>query len=147
MTGGVKSGKAQNEQMFSRLPPKADLPPDLRTTPAASSSRMPPSRPRASARSRASACGPHDVQRGHVSLLVPNLPRHVARRRSPTRGIQGPSETLPRRRRRSNRPCAVAALASSRPAARRRARSGRARADCRRWSAARHDPAAAGRRT
>ena len=35
MTAGVKSGKAQNEQMFSGLPPKADLPPDLRTTPAA----------------------------------------------------------------------------------------------------------------
>jgi hypothetical protein len=51
------------------------------TTPAASSSRTPPSRPRASARSRGSACGPHDVQRGHVSLLVANLPRHVARRR------------------------------------------------------------------
>jgi len=42
--------------MFSGLPPKADLPVDLRTTPAASSSRMPPSRPRASPRSRASAC-------------------------------------------------------------------------------------------
>src|SRR5262245_38593950 len=44
---GLKSGKAQNEQMFSGLPPTADLPPDLRTTPAASSSRMLPSRPRA----------------------------------------------------------------------------------------------------
>src|SRR5262249_24684233 len=33
---------------MSALPPKADLPPDLRTTPAASSSRTPPSRPRAS---------------------------------------------------------------------------------------------------
>src|SRR5262245_48680374 len=32
--------------MFSGLPPKADLPPDLRATPAASSSRTPPSRPR-----------------------------------------------------------------------------------------------------
>ena len=25
MTGGVKSGKAQNEHMFSALPPKADI--------------------------------------------------------------------------------------------------------------------------
>src|SRR5262249_5448636 len=40
--------------MFSSLPPKADLPPDLRTTPAASCSRTPPSRPRASAHSRVS---------------------------------------------------------------------------------------------
>src|SRR6516225_4901965 len=32
--------------MFSDLPPKADLPPDLRTTPAASFSRTPPLRPR-----------------------------------------------------------------------------------------------------
>src|SRR5262249_54723189 len=39
---------------------KAELPPDLRTTPAASFSRMPPSRPGASPRSRAPACGPHD---------------------------------------------------------------------------------------
>jgi hypothetical protein len=31
--------------------------------PAANSSRMPPSRPRALRRSRASACGPHDIQR------------------------------------------------------------------------------------
>src|SRR5262249_16616893 len=36
-------------------PRKGTLPPDLRTTPAANSSRTPPSRPRASARSRASA--------------------------------------------------------------------------------------------
>src|SRR5262249_6859520 len=49
----VKTGKAQNQQMLSALPPKADLPADLRTTPSASSSRTPPSRPRASARSRA----------------------------------------------------------------------------------------------
>src|SRR5262249_1095200 len=42
---------------MSGLPPKADLPPDLGTTSAASSWRTPPSRPRASARSRASACG------------------------------------------------------------------------------------------
>jgi len=75
------------------------------TTPAASFLRTPPSRPRASARSRALACGPHDVQSGHVSLLVPNLPRQVAQRRSPTRGIRAPSETPPRRRRRNNRPC------------------------------------------
>jgi len=97
-----------------------------RTTPAANSLRMPPSRPRASLRSRASACDPHDVQSGHVSLLVPNLPRQVAQRRSPTRGIRAPSETLPRRPRRSNRPSAGAARASSRPAARRRACWGRA---------------------
>src|SRR5262249_13471341 len=37
------SGKAQTEQLFSGLPPKAELPPDLRTTPAASSSRTLPS--------------------------------------------------------------------------------------------------------
>jgi hypothetical protein len=55
-TTGVKTGKTQNQQMFSGLPPKTDLPPDLRTTPAASFSRTPPSRPRASARSRASEC-------------------------------------------------------------------------------------------
>src|SRR6516164_8425915 len=46
----VKGGKAQNEHIMSALPPKADLPPDLRTAPAASSSRTPPSRPRASPR-------------------------------------------------------------------------------------------------
>ena len=39
--------------------------------------------------------GYHISLGGHVSLLVPNLPRQVAQRRSPTRGIQGPSETLP----------------------------------------------------
>ena len=49
----VKSGKAQNEHIMSALQPKADLPPDLRTPPAASSLRPPPSRPRASARRRA----------------------------------------------------------------------------------------------
>ena len=32
MTAGVRTGKAQNEHMFTGLPPKADLPPDLRTT-------------------------------------------------------------------------------------------------------------------
>jgi len=48
-----KTGKAQTEQTISALPPKADLPPDLRTTPAASFSRMPQSRPRASARKAA----------------------------------------------------------------------------------------------
>src|SRR5262245_14919734 len=46
MTAGAKSGKAQNEHRFSGLPPKADLPPDLRTTPAASSWRTRPSRRR-----------------------------------------------------------------------------------------------------
>src|SRR5262249_7873109 len=40
--------------MLSALPRKADLPPDLRTTPAASSWRTLPSRPRASAHSRVS---------------------------------------------------------------------------------------------
>ena len=49
--------------MFSGLPPKADLPPDLRTTPAVNSERTPPSRPRASARSRALARGLHAAQR------------------------------------------------------------------------------------
>src|SRR5262252_6226609 len=49
----VRTGKAQNEHMFSGLRPKADLPPDLRTTPAASSSRTRSSRPRASQHSRA----------------------------------------------------------------------------------------------
>jgi len=34
---GFKTRKAQNEKMFSGLPPKAELPLDLRTTPAASS--------------------------------------------------------------------------------------------------------------
>src|SRR6516164_7447344 len=52
----AKTGKAQNQQMFSGCPRKRNLPPDLRTTPAASFSRTPPSRPRASPRSRASAC-------------------------------------------------------------------------------------------
>src|SRR5262245_44293767 len=74
--------------MFSGLPPKADLPPDLRTTPAVNSERPLPSPPRAAARSRALACGPHDVQRGHVSLLVPNLPRQLARIRSLRREIR-----------------------------------------------------------
>ena len=44
-------------QELSALPPKADLPADLRTTPAASLLRTPPSQPRVSARSRASAIG------------------------------------------------------------------------------------------
>ena len=39
---GFRSGKAQNEQMLCGLPPKADLSPDLRTTPAASSWRTLP---------------------------------------------------------------------------------------------------------
>src|SRR5262249_43765616 len=59
----VKTGKTQNRKWFPVLPPRADLPPDLRTTPAASASRTPPSRPRASARSRRSACGPHGAGR------------------------------------------------------------------------------------
>src|SRR5215831_18594816 len=67
MTAGVKSGKAQNEHMFSGLPPKADLPPDLRTTPAASLLRTPPSRPRASAGSVAPASRP--------SLCQPRIPK------------------------------------------------------------------------
>ena len=45
--------------------------------------------------------GYHISLGGHVSLLVPNLSRQVAGMRSPTRGIQGPSETLPRRQRRA----------------------------------------------
>ena len=52
MTAGVKSGKAQNEHMFSGLPPKADLLPILDYF-RRNSSRMPPSRPRASQHSRA----------------------------------------------------------------------------------------------
>jgi len=56
---GVKSGKAQ----FSALPRTADLPPDLRTPPAANSWRTRPSRPRASPRSRASACGPRGARK------------------------------------------------------------------------------------
>src|SRR5262245_64649551 len=40
--------KASTQQLRPRsaLPPKADLPPDLRTTPAVNSERTPPSRPR-----------------------------------------------------------------------------------------------------
>src|SRR5262245_47806288 len=45
------------------LCPESGLPPDLRTTPSASSSRPPPSRPRASPRSRASACGPRGARK------------------------------------------------------------------------------------
>jgi len=55
--------KNSESQMASGLPPKTDLPPDLRTTPAANSSRTPSSRPRASARSRALACGPRGTRR------------------------------------------------------------------------------------
>src|SRR6516165_8469091 len=61
-TTGVKTGKTQNQQMFSGLPPKADLV-NLRITPAASSWRTPPSPPRASARSRGSACGPRGARK------------------------------------------------------------------------------------
>src|SRR5215471_13695510 len=53
----VKTGKTQNCKMVSGLPPKADLPPDLRAIPAANSSRTPPTRPRATTRSRESARG------------------------------------------------------------------------------------------
>src|SRR5262245_11619893 len=69
-----KNGKAQTEQTIFALPPKAGLP-DLRTSPAASSSRMPPSRPRASPRSRASACDPHDAQRRASTAMVGLLMR------------------------------------------------------------------------
>src|SRR5262245_57635928 len=41
-----KPERLRIRQMLSALPPKADLPPDLRTTPAASPWRTPPSRPR-----------------------------------------------------------------------------------------------------
>src|SRR5262249_36528573 len=58
---------------FCGLPPKADLPPDLRTTPAASSWRTPPSRPRASRRSRATVCGPHAAKRP-ASTAMAGLP-------------------------------------------------------------------------
>ena len=63
---GVESGKAQ----FSALPPKADLP-NFRITPAASFTRMPPSRPRASARSRGSSCKVHihDIPTGRGSRV------------------------------------------------------------------------------
>jgi len=75
---------------------------------------MPPSRPRASPRSRVSACDPHDVQIGHVSLLVPNLPRQVARRRWRRRGSQARALWRPRQRRRNLRPCGRAARATTR---------------------------------
>src|SRR5262249_47441551 len=42
----VVRGRKRKGSVF-RFAPKANLPPDLRTTPAASSSRTPPSRPRA----------------------------------------------------------------------------------------------------
>ena len=51
-----KAVRLRTNVCFFALPPKADLPPDLRAAPATNSSRTPPSRPRASARSRASAC-------------------------------------------------------------------------------------------
>jgi len=48
--------------------------------------------------------GYHISLGGHVSLLVPNLPRQVAQRRSPACGSQGQALWLPRRRRRSDHP-------------------------------------------
>jgi hypothetical protein len=45
---GQNPKKLSISKCFFGLPPKADLPPDLRTTPAASSWRTPPSLPRAS---------------------------------------------------------------------------------------------------
>jgi len=61
--------------MFSGLPPKADLPPDLRTTPAASFWRTPPSQPRASARASPGVMhrGIAQVQREHFD--PPDLSR------------------------------------------------------------------------
>src|SRR5262245_45027129 len=103
--------------MFSGLPPKADLPPDLRTTPAVNSERTLPSPPRAAARSRALACGPHDVQRGHVSLLVPNLPRQLARIRSLRREIRALNETPPQRHSRSLNPDGRSARTTTRRSA------------------------------
>jgi hypothetical protein len=72
--------------------------------------------------------------------------RQVARRRSPRRGSQGQALWRPRRQRRSNRPCAGAARASSHLAAHRRACSGRARASFRLSDAARDGRAARRRR-
>src|SRR5262249_45763102 len=69
----LKTAKAQNEQIFFGLPPKADLPPDLRAPPAASSWRPPPSRPRASRHSRALVCGLRDA-RTRASTSTAGLP-------------------------------------------------------------------------
>jgi hypothetical protein len=80
-----------------------------------------------------------DVIEGDQQPAGRDLPRQLACRRSPKREFRAPSETRPRQRRRSNRPCAVAALASSRPAAHHRACSGPARVNFR------HSDAAAGR--
>ena len=58
----ISGSRVQSEQMFSGLPPKADLP-NLRITPAASFARMPPSRPRALAHNRVSVCDLRDGRR------------------------------------------------------------------------------------
>src|SRR5262249_37764504 len=65
-SSGVKTGKSRSEQMFSGLPPKADLLPDLRTTPARRY-RTAPSRPLASPRSRAPRGGGRDCARSPTS--------------------------------------------------------------------------------
>src|SRR5215467_13504497 len=74
-----KPVKLRTSVCFSGLPPESG-PPDLRTSPAASSSRTPPSRPRASARSRASACGPHGAGREKPKTIQNNsgLPQGFA---------------------------------------------------------------------
>src|SRR5262249_25804023 len=75
--------------MFSGLPLKADLPPDLRTTLAASSLRTPPSRPRASWHSRAI--------RKHVEIIIAPLTAWAACRcpGSCPRGLGSRSTELP----------------------------------------------------
>ena len=91
---GLRSGKAQNEHMFSGLRPKADLPPDLRTTPAASSWRTLPWQPRASPRSRASACGPSRCDTSQKIWGV--SPSVSAASQCPLRSESDPSAALPR---------------------------------------------------
>src|SRR5262249_24706385 len=65
-----KPEKLSISRCFSGLPPKADLPPDLRTTPAANSSRTPPSRPRATTRSRAPTRRMWPTFRGGSALIA-----------------------------------------------------------------------------
>ena len=74
------------------LPPKANLPLDLRTTPAASSGRTPPSRPRASPHSRASA---------YVAVVATRIGRDFSPCFAPRRSERAPSPSY-----RGKWPCA-----------------------------------------
>ena len=78
--------------MFSGLPPKADLPPNLTTTPAVNSSRTPPSRPHASPHKLATRDKlPIFVVRAVSKAGIPSLPVIFVHK---TNGHRHPSKRL-----------------------------------------------------